>query len=318
MAEKGGLACTAIDAAGFVERDAPNRPSAAKGVSMAGSFDPVAYKDKMRTEWGAAAAGWHRWYEVAESEEGGRRHSAKLVELAGIGPGDAVLDVAGGYGEPSLAAARAVGPSGRVVCTDLSGEMLAFGQGRAAAAGLANVEFVEADAERLDFAEGSFDAVLSRAGLMFLPDVPGTLRRLRAFLKPGGRLAASVWGRPPAVPMTALIPVIFAELNLPPPPPGRPGMFALADPDRLAALVAGAGFRDVATGTLQVVFATDSPEQFTEFIRDVAPIAALVDGQPPEVQARVWRKVTEAWASFRDAAGRVRTENEAIWVVGTK
>jgi SAM-dependent methyltransferase len=256
---------------------------------------------------------------VVEAEEGGRLHSAKLVELAGIGPGDAVLDVAGGYGEPSLAAARAVGPGGGVVCTDLSGEMLAFGQERAATAGLGNIEFVETDAERLTFAEASFDAILSRAGLMFLSDVAGTLRRLRTFLKPGGRLAASVWGPQPKVQMTASVPVVFAELGLPPPPPGRPGIFALADRDRLAALVAGAGFRDVATGTLRVVFATETPEQFTAFIRDVAPtVTALVEGQPPEVQERVWRKVTGAWAPFQDAAGRVRTENEALWVVGTR
>lgn len=223
---------------------------------MADSFDPAEFKAKMRTEWRSAATGWRKWHDVVEAEEGGQFHSAKLVELAGIGPGDVVLDVAGGYGEPSLTAARAVGPSGRVVCTDISPEMLAFGQERAAAAGLSNIEFVASDAEQLDFDDGSFDAVLSRAGLMFLPDVAGTLRRLHAFLKPGGRLAASVWGPPAEVQMAAGLPILFEELKLPPPPPGRPGIFALADAERLAALVAGAGFRDVATRTMNVVFAT--------------------------------------------------------------
>jgi SAM-dependent methyltransferase len=256
---------------------------------------------------------------VIEAEEGGQRHSAKLVEFASLTPGDLVLDVACGYGEPALTAARVVGPYGHFVCTDISAEMLAFGSERAAAAGLANVEFVEADAEYLDFADGSFNAVLSRAGLMFLPDVAGTLAQLRAFLKPGGRLAASVWGPQSVVQFTAAIPVIFDELQLPTPPPGRPGVFALADSDRLAELVAGAEFRDIVTGTLQVIFATETAEQFTQFIRDVAPtITTYVDEQPPDVQARVWRKVTEAWAPFQNADGQVRTENRAIWVVGTK
>ncbi len=285
---------------------------------MADPFDPAEFKEKVRTEWRSAAAGWRRWHDVVEAEEGGRILSAKLVALAGIGSGDAVLDVAGGYGEPSLAAARVVGPNGRVVCTDISPEMLAFGRERAAAAGLANIEFVASDAEELDFAAGSFDAVLSRAGLMIMPDIAGTLQRLHTFLKPGGRLAASVWGPPAAVQMAAGLPILIEELRLPP-PPGRPGIFALADADRLAALVAGAGFRDVATGTMTVVFATDTPEQFTAFIRDVSPtIAALVDEQPPAVQERVWEKVTAGWARFRGADGRVRTENQAIWVVGTK
>jgi SAM-dependent methyltransferase len=285
---------------------------------MTDAFDPAEFKAKMRTEWRSGAAGWRTWHDVVEAPEGGQQHSAKLVELASIGPGDTVLDVAGGYGEPSLTAARVVGPSGRVVCTDISPEMLAFGQERAAAAGLANIEFIARDADDLDFAAGSFDAVLSRAGLMFLPDVAGTLKRLYTFLKLGGRLAASVWGPPAAVQMMAGLPILFEELQLPPPPPGRPGVFALADADRLAALVAGAGFRNVATGTMNVIFATDTPEQYTAFIRDVAPaLAALVEGQPPAVQERIWDKVTVGWRQFQDAEGRVRTENQAIWVVGT-
>lgn len=285
---------------------------------MTESFDPVAFKEKMRAGWQSAATGWRRWHDVVEAEEGGRFHSATLVELARIGPGDTVLDVAGGYGEPSLAAARAVGPNGRVVCTDISAEMLAFGRERAAAAGLDNIEFVERDAEQLDFDEERFDAVVSRAGLMFLPDVAGTLKRLHSFLKPGGRIAASVWGEPPAVQFAAAIPVIFAELKLPPPPPARPGIFALADPAELAALVADAGFRDVETGTIQVIFATETPEQYTEFIRDVSPTIAALDTQPPDVQERAWGRVTEVWTRFQAAGGRVRTENQAIWVVGTK
>jgi ubiquinone/menaquinone biosynthesis C-methylase UbiE len=77
-----------------------------------------------------------------------------------------------------------------VVCTDISSEMLAVGRERAAAAGLDNVEFLEFDAEELAFKEASFDAVLSRQGLQFLPDVAGVLARLHSFLKPGG------WPRP--------------------------------------------------------------------------------------------------------------------------
>jgi ubiquinone/menaquinone biosynthesis C-methylase UbiE len=156
------------------------------------SFDPARYKADLRTEWRAAAPGWWAWLEVLEAEDGGGVVSRTLVELARIGPGDAVLDVASGYGEPGLTAARAVAPGGRVVCTDISAEMLAVGRERAAAEGLDNLEFLEGDAEELVLEEASFDAVLSRQGLQFLPDVAGVLARLRAFLKPHGRLAAAV------------------------------------------------------------------------------------------------------------------------------
>ena len=283
------------------------------------TFDPAQYKADLRTEWRNAAPGWRAWLEVLEAADGGQAVSRSLVELAGIGPGDAVLDVAAGYGEPGLTAARAVTPSGQVVCTDISAEMLAVARERAAAAGLDNLEFLESDAEELAFGEASFDAVLSRQGLQFLPDVAGVLARLHSFLKPHGRLAAAVWGPPQTVQFAAPVSLIRAELQLPPPPAGIPGPFALADAGQLVGLVKAAGFTDVQTGTLTAVYQPGSAELATRWLRDVAPpITALVDAQSPEVQERVWAKVTQAWAPFTTADGRVRLENQAVWVTGTK
>jgi len=283
------------------------------------TLDPVSFKEGQRTDWQTAAPGWRKWYDVLEGEAGGQVVSRKLVDLAGIGPGDTVLDVATGYGEPALTAARAVAPAGRVFATDIAADFLAFGRERAAQAGLDNVDFLESDAEALSFDEESFDAITSRQGLQFLPDAAGTLKRFHSFLKRDGRLAAAVWGPPDTVQFALPLGVIFKELELPPPPPGRPGIFALADAGALARLVADAGFRDVETGTVTAVYETASREDFTQWTRDVAPaIVNLVKGHPPEVQERVWRKVTEAWAPLVTAEGRVRTENNAIWVAATK
>jgi len=283
------------------------------------TFDPARYKANIRTEWRDAAPGWRAWFEVLEAEDGGRAVSQTLVELARIGPGDAVLDVAAGYGEPGLTAARAVAPGGHVVCTDISAAMLAFGRERAAAEGLDNLQFLECDAEELAFEEASFDAVLSRQGLQYLPDVAGVLARLRSFLKPRGRLAVAVWGPPATVQFAAPVPVIRAELRLPPPPAGIPGPFALGDADVLAELVEAAGFTDVTTGTVTAIYQTGSPELATRWLRAVAPpITSLVDPQPPEVQERVWAKVTQAWAPYTTADGRICLENQAVWVTGTR
>jgi len=283
------------------------------------TFDPARYKANIRTEWRDAAPGWRAWFEVLEAEDGGRAVSRTLVGLARIGPGDAVLDVAAGYGEPGLTAARAVAPGGHVVCTDISAAMLAFGRERAAAEGLDNLQFLECDAEELAFEEASFDAVLSRQGLQYLPDVAGVLARLRSFLKPRGRLAVAVWGPPATVQFAAPVPVIRAELRLPPPPAGIPGPFALGDADVLAELVEAAGFTDVTTGTVTAIYQTGSPELATRWLRAVAPpITSLVDPQPPEVQERVWAKVTQAWAPYTTADGRICLENQAVWVTGTR
>jgi SAM-dependent methyltransferase len=283
------------------------------------TFDPAQYRDSIRTEWRDAAPGWRAWLEVLEAADGGQAVSRTLVQLARIGPGDEVLDVAAGYGEPGLTAARAVAPGGQVVCTDISAEMLAVGRERAAAAGLDNLEFLEGAAEELAFEEASFDAVLSRQGLQFLPDVAGVLTRLHSFLKPGGRLAAAVWGPPQTVQFAAPVPLIRAELRLPPPPAGIPGPFALADAGQLVELVEAAGFTDVETGIVTAIYQPDSPELATRWLRDVAPpITALVDAQSPEVQERVWAKVTQAWTSYTTGGGRVRLENKAVWVTGTR
>jgi enediyne biosynthesis protein CalE5 len=283
------------------------------------TFDPAQYKGEIRTEWHRAASGWRDWLDVLEAADGGRLVSRTLVELAGIGPGGAVLDVATGYGEPGLTAARAVGSGGRVVCTDISAAMLRLARERAAADGLDNVEFVEADAEELAFPEASFDAVLSRQGLQFLPDVAGALARLRSFLRPGGRLAAAVWGPAQAVQFAAPVPVIRAELGLPPPPQGIPGPFALADAARLAGLVRSAGFREVATGTVTATYRFASPELATRWLRDVAPpITALVAGQPPQVRERVWAAATGAWKPFTTPDGGVRLDNQTLWVTGMR
>jgi enediyne biosynthesis protein CalE5 len=154
---------------------------------------------------------------------------------------------------------------------------------------------------------------------MYLADPPGTLRRLRRFLKPGGRLAASTWAGPDQVAFAAPMPLILEMLELPPPPPDRPGLFALADRDRLAQVVAQAGYGDVRTGTVTAVFAFPSPEDAIQFLRDCAPpVTALVDQQPPEVREQVWQRVTDqAWSPFIGAGGQVRLPSQAHWVTAS-
>jgi enediyne biosynthesis protein CalE5 len=132
------------------------------------AIDQVDFREAQHKHWDSAAVGWMEWSEFNDSADG--HISERLVELAGVQSGSRVLDVAAGYGEPALTAARKAGPEGRVVATDISAAMLAFGRERAAAAGLGNVEFLESDASSLDFPHASFDAAVSRWGIIFEPD----------------------------------------------------------------------------------------------------------------------------------------------------
>src|SRR5436309_2713463 len=158
------------------------------------AVDPVDFREAQHRHWDAAAVGWKECSAFNDSADG--HISERLVELADVQSGSRVLDVAAGYGEPALTAARKAGPEGRVVATDISAEMLAFGRERAAAAGLGNVEFMESDASSLGFPQASFDAAVSRWGIIFEPDAEAAAGRIRGFLKPGARMAISSWGEP--------------------------------------------------------------------------------------------------------------------------
>ena len=258
------------------------------------TLDPVEFRDGQRQQWNTASTGWRKWSALIDGATSGI--SERLVELAGIEPGSRVLDVAAGYGEPSLTAARKAGPEGGVVATDISAEMIAFGRERAAAAGLENIEFVESDAASLEFPEGSFDAALSRWGIIFEPDGEAAAARVRNFLKPGGRIAISSWGSPDRVPLVAIpMRTAMQRLQVPPPPPGTPGPLSRPTPEALGGLLEAAGFSDVEVEEAEVTIEWQSPEEFTTFVKETVPlISSMITPHPQDVQDATWAAITEA------------------------
>lgn len=277
-----------------------------------------AYKDNVRREWTAAATGWRKWIGTIEAEDAGPVLTSTLLQQAGVGRGDHVLDVGSGYGEPGLSAAQAVGPTGHVTCLDISSDMLAFAEERSRSCGLDNVTFVEGDIETAQLAPEGFDVVLSRATLMYAADPLATLQRLKAALRAGGRLAVAVWATPDKVAFATPVPVMVDMLGIDPPTAG-PGPFALGGDGVLETLVREAGYTDVASGTAVVTYAMPSAEACTEWVRDVAPpITELIADQPASVQEQVWERVTQAWAPFQGPDGAVQLPCTAVWVSATR
>ena len=278
--------------------------------------DPVEFRQRQRQQWNSAAMGWRRWSELIDRAASGV--SGRLVELAGVERGSRVLDVAAGYGEPSLTVAKKVGAEGSVVATDISPEMLAYGRERAATAGIENIEFVESDAASLGFPEHSFDAALSRWGIIFEPDGEAAAARVRSFLEPGGRLAISSWGPPDRVPFLG-IPMRTAMqcLQVPPPPPGTPGPLSRPTPEALGGLLEVAGFSAVEVEETEVTFEWESPEQFTTFVKEIAPpVTAMLAPHPQEVQEETWAAITEATRGAAAADGTVSFSNLALLASG--
>lgn len=257
------------------------------------------------------AAAWRKWFHILEA--GAQPLSDRMVELAGIGTGSRVLDVATGLGEPAVTAARRGGPDGPVLGIDLSPDMLAFARARAEGEGLTNLEFREMDANALDLPAAAFDAVLSRWGLMFIPDLATALNRLHASLDKGGRLVAAVWGPAETAPAVSLGDrIVRAALGLPAGNEGAMSPFALSDVDAFAAIVAEAGFRDIAGEWMDLEYVFEDATTFTQFRRERSgPLNQEIARFPEVEQEAAWAKVTEAAAAFARADGRVYVTNRA-------
>lgn len=256
---------------------------------------------------------WLRWR--PEFERGAAAVTARLLELAGVAPGQSVLDVGSGVGEPALSAARAVGPTGCVVGIDISPAMVAAA--REAAGGLGNVDFVVHDIETAALPKGRFDVALGRWSLMFAADRPELLRVVADLLKPGGILAAAVWGAPDRVPVISLaFRVISRRLALDPPPPG-PGPFSMADPQALEGELRGAGFLRVEIHPLIIPFTFSSVAEFTSFSRDVLPpgMRQLLERRCGSVHDReTWEAFAVAAADYLMADGSVSVPSECLCV----
>jgi enediyne biosynthesis protein CalE5 len=274
------------------------------------------FKISQRKSWDSVAAGWRTWWKTIE--RGGQKVSDKLVRLAEIKPGQKVLDIATGIGEPAVTAARTVGDKGHA--TDISPGMLAIGRERAQHEGLKNIEFKEGDAEMVNLPSSTFDAAICRWGLMFLPNLSVALENIQRSLVNGGRLAAAVWAEPRKVPQLNLpMEVVRQELQLPPIPAGIPGPFSLADSNELKNYLLEAGFKDIHNENIQVTFEFDSIEDFVRFTKDTAPINTLLANETEERKAKIWKTLSDQTkALYSKDNGHVELDNEAVCIVGKK
>ncbi|MBS1678918.1 MAG: class I SAM-dependent methyltransferase [Actinobacteria bacterium] len=280
------------------------------------AIDPEGFRAAQHRNWDAAAVGWNEWREFNDRAD--RHISERLVELAGVRAGSRVLDVAAGYGEPALTAARVAGPEGRVVATDISAEMLGFGRERAAAAGVGTVEFVEVGAAALDFPAAGFDAAVSRWGLIFEPDAEVAAARIRGFLEPGARIAISSWGEPDQVPFLSIpMRTTRERFGIPRPPAGTPGPLSRPTPAALAGLLEGGGFAAVAVEQAEVIFEFDSPAHFTAYVKAIAaPIRAMIAAHAGDAEDDAWAAITAAAADAAGGPGPLRLSNRVLLASG--
>jgi SAM-dependent methyltransferase len=281
------------------------------------TFDPIQYKQTALEQWQAAAAAWNRWGPRLEQWLGPA--TELMLDLAEIRPGKRVLDLAAGAGGQTFVVARRVGSTGSVLATDISSNILAFAAENAQNSGLNNVQTRVMDAENLELEEGTFDAVISRLGLMLLPDQLKALIGIYRVLKPGGKLASMVFTPAEKNPFLSLpVAIIRRRAQLPPPLPGQPGLFSLGGSGIMEQLYQQAGFREVQTQVVSAPLRLASAAECVCLERDsFGGLHQMLAGLPQEEREPVWQEIEQTLRQFEGPSG-FEGLCELLLAVGTR
>jgi SAM-dependent methyltransferase len=266
---------------------------------------PDDLRAEARERWERSAAPWERrraWFQDAAGPV-----SQALIEAIGPQPGHVVLEAAAGLGDTGLLMAELVHPGGKIIISDGSEAMVEAAKRHAAEKGIVNVEVTPMELEWLDMGAASVDGLVVRFGYMLVPDPETALRDARRVLRPGGRIAFSVWDRVEDNPWLAAGSAVLERHGLAEPlgtDSTRPGPFSLADRERVVELLHDTGFILPEVDRLEIRFRSPNArvarERFVE-LSDRAT-AALSD-LAPEARAAVEAEIEEALAAFPDPEG---------------
>lgn len=254
------------------------------------------------SDWSGVAASWEAHAEDIEATSAVA--TGALLAAAAIAPGEDVLELSAGTGHLAAQLAGLVGPEGSLVASDVAPAFVAVLEQRLA--DVSNASVATIDAAAIAAPDASYDAVVCRMGLMFVSEPVEALREIRRVLRPGGRLAAAVWGTPEGNPWMAS--VGFATMMtglLSGPPPTEPGgPFSLGNPDELEKLAGEAGFTDVRIEVVSYSRQYTSNDELFDTVRVLAPpIAAALKTATPEQLATARRTASDFVAQYRRGDG---------------
>jgi SAM-dependent methyltransferase len=281
------------------------------------TFDAAKYKNAQREQWNKDGAAWRRWNPTLDRWYG--EVTRQMLDLARIQPGQRILDVAAGAGEPAVSAAERVGPGGYVLATDISEGIVELALQVARERGLQQIETRAMDGEKLDLPDASFDAVLCRLGLMYMPHPVTALREWRRALRTGGRVAVVVFSTPErnawgAVPVA----IIRRRAQLPPPVPGQPGPFSLGGPGVLEGVLRQAGFDDPEVRAVPVPLRMASAAEYLRLAREAfGAFNAMMAHLPPLEREAVWNEVEGSMRDF-ESPGGFEVPGECLVAAATK
>nr|WP_145156480.1 class I SAM-dependent methyltransferase [Paenibacillus terrae] len=243
-----------------------------------------------------------------------------MLQAADLKPGQKVLDIAAGMGEQSFMAARLVGSEGSVVATDISEGMLQIASTLAQEEGIANLSTFVMDAQHLDFPPQTFDAAISRHGLMFIPRLDQALTGIYHVLRDGAAFAALVWSNAENNPVLSLPMQILQEvtgLELPMEETNK--VFSLSNPEELSDIFKGAGFKDVDIRPVRHLQRISSIKELLLHQKEMASgmMGKGLGSIDDEIRSRLISKIKEAFEPYEGKRG-IEIPGESLLVHGTK
>jgi ubiquinone/menaquinone biosynthesis C-methylase UbiE len=276
----------------------------------------IQIRDQQKEIWNRFSPGWRKWDDLTMSFL--KPMGDEIIRLLKPKGADVVLDVASGTGEPGLTIASMLG-GGIVVIADLSDGMLEVARTNASKRGIKNLEFVACDASELPFPDNSFDLISCRFGFMFFPDMLLAAKEISRVLKPGGRIAASVWNLPEKnFWATAVMSVINKNMQLTPPPPGAPGLFRCAKSGFIADLFNQAGLRNISEREVSGKLNTGKTEDYWNFMTEVvAPVVAALSNADEVMRERIKNEVFES-VNQKYPDGDVAIDSSALVIYAEK
>jgi SAM-dependent methyltransferase len=280
-------------------------------------FDPIKYKNTTHDQWQTAAEAWYRWSPTLHEWLGNA--TDKMLEMARISAGQKVLDIAAGAGEQSITAAKKVGPSGYVLATDISSNILTYASQLAREAGINNIETRVMDGENLTLNDETVDAVISRVGLIYFPDQQQALREMLRVLKRGGKIGAIVYSTPDKNGFFSIpVSIIRRRANLPAPLPGQPGPFSLGAAGILEQAFGQAGFIHVETVRIDSPLRLTSAKECVRFEKEsFGALHQMMSSLSNTEKESVWQEIEEELTKFESENGFVGP-CEMVVAVGEK
>ena len=243
-------------------------------------------RDKQRNTWNKFSGGWKKWNDY--TMEFLKSSGEAIINELNIQKTDNVLDIASGTGEPAITIAG-IAEEGKVTATDLAQQMLEIARENAGQKTLTNFETIVADVSDLPFADNGFDKVSCRMGFMFFPDMQLAANEMFRVLKPGGRIATSVWFNPEKnLWMTGLMAIIKKNIETPPQDPDAPSMFRCAKPGLMKSLFEKAGFKNINEKEISGKTVYPDFEFFWTMMNEVAaPIVSALNNADEETRRKV-------------------------------